>query len=110
MVATMSKNPIIFALANPVPEIDPTLAKEAGASIVATGRSDFPNQINNSLVFPGIFKGALDAGVSQITDGMKIRAAEALASIVEKPTAEKVIPEPFDEGIVEAISNSITNS
>ncbi|MBL4644299.1 MAG: NADP-dependent malic enzyme, partial [Candidatus Pacebacteria bacterium] len=110
MVKTMNNEPIIFALANPVPEIDPDIAREAGAAIAATGRSDQPNQINNSLVFPGIFKGAIDAGVSEITDDMKIRAAEALAAIVENPTADKVIPEPFDEGIVEAISNAVMNA
>lgn len=110
MVGTMSENPIIFALANPVPEIDPEEAKEAGASVVATGRSDHPNQINNSLAFPGVFKGALDAGVSQITDDMKIQAAEALAAIVEEPTAEKIIPGPFDDGIVEAVSQAVARS
>jgi len=107
MFKTMSENPIIFALANPVPEIDPDLAKELGAAIVATGRSDKPNQVNNSLVFPGIFKGAFDNGVAQITDDMKIKAAEALAALVQNPTAEKIIPEPFDEGIVEAVSNAV---
>ncbi len=110
MVATMNSEPIIFALANPVPEIDPDVARNAGATVVATGRSDQPNQINNSLVFPGIFKGAFDSGVSQITDDMKIKAAEALAALVKEPTAEKIIPEPFDEGIVEAVSGAVANS
>jgi len=107
MMATMNKNPIIFALANPVPEIDPEVAREAGAVIVATGRSDYPNQVNNSLVFPGIFKGAIEAQISQITDDMKIKAAYALAAIVENPTAERIIPGPFEDGIVEAISNAV---
>lgn len=110
MVATMNESPIIFALANPTPEIDPKIAKEAGAAVIATGRSDYPNQINNSLVFPGIFKGAIDAQVSKITDDMKIKAAEALAAIVADPTVEKIIPEPFDEGIVEAVSNAVKNT
>lgn len=107
MLTTMNDNPVIFALANPVPEIDPQLAYKAGAAVVATGRSDHPNQVNNSLAFPGIFKGALESGVSQITDGMKLRAAEALAAIVESPTAEKIIPGPFDEGIVEAVAAAV---
>lgn len=108
MVKSMAKDPIIFAMANPEPEIMPDVAKEAGASIVATGRSDFPNQINNVLGFPGIFRGALDNGVTKITDAHKIAAAEAMASLVTEPTTEKVIPNPFDPGIVEAVANSIT--
>ena len=107
MVKSMNDNPIIFALANPDPEIHPKDAKDAGAAIVATGRSDNPNQVNNSLIFPGIFKGALSAGVSQITDDMKLEAAEALASIVSTPTPEKIIPGPFDEGVVEAIAEAV---
>ncbi len=107
MVKTMAKDPIIFGLANPVPEIMPDVAKEAGAAIVATGRSDFPNQINNVLGFPGIFRGALDNGVTKITDDHKIAAAKALASLVEKPSVDKIIPSPFDEGVVGAVSNAI---
>ena len=107
MVKTMAKDPIIFAMANPVPEIMPDVAKEAGAAVVATGRSDFPNQVNNSLAFPGIFRGALDHNVSAITDQHKIAAAEALAALVQDPTADKIIPGPFDDGIVEAVSNVI---
>ena len=107
MIATMNDDPIVFALANPVPEIMPEDAHAAGVAVMATGRSDYPNQINNSLAFPGIFKGALDAGVSQITDGMKLRAAEALAHIVSEPTTEKIIPGPFDDGIVDAISDAV---
>lgn len=105
MVKSMSDNPIIFAMANPEPEIQPDLAKEAGAAVVATGRSDFPNQVNNSLGFPGIFRGALDNNVTQITDDHKLAAAKALSALVSEPTADKIIPGPFDEGIVEAVSN-----
>lgn len=107
MIGTMNENPIIFALANPTPEVDPAIAYEAGAAIVATGRSDYPNQINNALVFPGIFKGAIDAEISQITDEMKIKAAEALATLVANPSTEKIIPNPFDSGIVEAVARSV---
>ena len=107
MVRTMAKQPIIFAMANPVPEIMPDVAKEAGAAIVATGRSDFPNQVNNSLAFPGIFRGALDHGVKAITDQHKIAAAEAIAALVTDPTVDKIIPGPFDDGIVEAVANVI---
>lgn len=107
MVKTMNKEPIIFALANPEPEIMPDVAKSAGALVVATGRADFPNQVNNSLGFPGIFRGALDNGVTKITDQHKIAAAEALAALVPSPTAEKIIPGPFDEGVVTAVANVI---
>lgn len=107
MVKTMAKDPIIFAMANPYPEIMPDDAKKAGARVVATGRSDLPNQINNVLGFPGIFRGALDNGVSKITDDHKIAAAEALASLIDQPTADKFIVGPFDDGVVEAVSNSI---
>jgi malate dehydrogenase (oxaloacetate-decarboxylating) len=104
MVAKMADNPIVFALANPVPEIMPDVAKEAGVAVIATGRSDFPNQVNNALAFPGIFRGALDNGVKKITDQHKIAAAEALAALVENPTADEVIPSPFDERVVSAVS------
>lgn len=104
MVAAMASQPIIFALANPVPEIMPDAAISAGAAVVATGRSDFPNQVNNSLAFPGIFRGALDNGVQKITDQHKLAAAEALVALVENPTADEVIPSPFDERVVPAVS------
>ncbi len=104
MVAAMASQPIIFALANPVPEIMPDAAISAGAAVVATGRSDFPNQVNNSLAFPGILRGALDHGVQKITDQHKLAAAEALAALVENPTADEVIPSPFDERVVPAVS------
>ena len=107
LVKTMSKDPVIFAMANPVPEIMPDEAKTAGAAIVATGRSDFPNQVNNSLAFPGIFRGALDHGVKAITEEHKIKAAEAIAALVSEPNADKIIPGPFDEGIVEAVADVI---
>ena len=107
MIKTMNSDPIIFALANPEPEILPVKAKEAGALVVATGRSDFPNQVNNSLGFPGIFRGALDHGVSKITDEHKLAAAKALASLVKNPTVDKIIPSPFDPGVVDAVANAI---
>jgi len=107
MIKKMAKDPVIFALANPEPEVMPDVAKQAGAYIVATGRSDFPNQVNNSLGFPGIFRGALDNGVTKITDQHKIAAAEALAALVGEPTVDKIIPGPFDPGVVEAVANVI---
>lgn len=107
LIQKMAKDPIVFALANPVPEIMPDVAKQAGVAIIGTGRSDFPNQVNNSLAFPGIFRGALDHGVKKITDQHKLAAAEALANLVENPTIDKVVPTAFDEGVVEAIANVI---
>lgn len=107
LVQKMAKDPIVFALANPVPEIMPNVAKQAGVAIIGTGRSDFPNQVNNSLAFPGIFRGALDHGVKKITDQHKLAAAEALANLVENPTVDKVVPTAFDEGVVEAVANVI---
>ena len=107
LVQKMAKDPIVFALANPIPEIMPDVAKEAGVAIIGTGRSDFPNQVNNSLAFPGIFRGALDHGVKKITDQHKLAAAEALANLVENPTVDKVVPTAFDEGVVEAVANVI---
>lgn len=107
LVQKMAKDPIVFALANPVPEIMPDVAKQAGVAIIGTGRSDFPNQVNNSLAFPGIFRGALDHGVKKITDQHKLAAAEALANLVENPTIDKVVPTAFDAGVVEAIANVI---
>ena len=107
LVQKMTKDPIVFALANPVPEIMPDVAKQAGVAIIGTGRSDFPNQVNNSLAFPGIFRGALDHGVKKITDQHKLAAAEALANLVENPTVDKVVPTAFDEGVVETVANVI---
>lgn len=107
MVQRMAPNPIIFALSNPTPEIMPDIAKQAGAAVVATGRSDFPNQVNNATAFPGIFRGALDNGVKKITDDHKIAAAEVIASLVEHPTADEIIPSVFDERLVPEIANVI---
>ena len=107
LVQKMAKDPIVFALANPVPEIMPDVAKQAGVAIIGTGRSDFPNQVNNSLAFPGIFRGALDHGVKKITDQHKLAAAEALANLVKNPTVDKVVPTAFDEGVVETVANVI---
>jgi malate dehydrogenase (oxaloacetate-decarboxylating) len=106
-VSLMNNKSIIFAMANPVPEMMPDVALKAGAAIVATGRSDFPNQINNVLGFPGIFRGALDNNVCDITDTMLIRAAEKLAKVVKKPSATNIIPSPFDKKVVKAVSSSI---
>lgn len=107
MARTMAAKSIIFALSNPIPEIMPNIAKKAGAFIVATGRSDFPNQINNALVFPGVFRGALDARVKNITDNMKIKAAESLASIIKRPTVDCIIPSIFDKMVVKTVANAI---
>lgn len=103
-IKSMAKDPIIFALANPIPEIMPDLAHEAGAFIVATGRSDFPNQVNNALVFPGIFRGALDNNVSAITTQHKIAAAEVIANLVKFPMPDHIIPSVLDPNLVPAIS------
>lgn len=107
MVKTMAQDPIIFAMANPVPEIMPDEAKTAGAAIVATGRSDFPNQVNNALAFPGIFRGALNNKVAQITDDHKLAVANVIASLVENPTAEEIIPSILDDRLVPEISKVI---
>jgi len=107
MIKTMAKDPIVFAMANPVPEIMPAEAKAAGVAVMATGRSDFPNQVNNSLAFPGIFRGALDNRVQKITDDHKVAAAEAIASLVPNPTPEEIIPGAFTPGLVEAVSKVI---
>ncbi|MCU0660157.1 MAG: NADP-dependent malic enzyme [Candidatus Pacebacteria bacterium] len=107
MVRTMALHPIIFGLANPTPEIMPDEAKAAGAFIVATGRSDFPNQINNSLVFPGAFQGMLRAGIPQFSNAVFIRIAEALARSVNTPSPEKILPSMFDEGVVALVSETV---
>lgn len=107
MVKSMADQPIVFGLANPVPEIMPDEAKKAGALVVATGRSDFPNQINNVLAFPGVFRGALDNKVREITDTMLVKAAVALAALVPEPTEEKILPDPFDKAVVPAVANAI---
>src|SRR3989338_10793596 len=103
----MAPNPIIFAMANPTPEIMPDEAKKGGAAVIATGRSDYQNQINNSLAFPGIFRGALDHGVTKITQEIKLKAAYALAGLVKKPTAAKVLPDMFDKRVAKAVAKAI---
>lgn len=107
MVKSMNDKAIVFAMSNPVPEIMPDKALAAGAGVVATGRSDFPNQINNVLVFPGIFKGALEARAESFTDEMKLAAARALAGMVENPTADKIIPGVFDDGIADVVAEEV---
>ncbi|MBI4034568.1 NAD-dependent malic enzyme, partial [Candidatus Saccharibacteria bacterium] len=107
MIKTMRSRPIVFAMANPLPEIMPAEAYKAGAAVVATGRSDLPNQVNNALAFPGIFRGALDNQVRQITDQHKIAAAKAIASLVKKPTRQKIIPTIFDRRLAPAIAKQI---
>ncbi len=106
-IRLMADDPIVFALANPASEITPEDARLAGARIIATGRSDYPNQVNNSLVFPGIFRGALDGGVKSITDIMKVHAGEALAGAVKNPTVQKFIPGPFDRNIVKIVAKAV---
>lgn len=107
MIRSMNPKPIIFAMANPVPEIMPALALEAGATIIATGRSDFPNQVNNALAFPGIFRGALDNKVRDITDQHKIAAAEAIAALVKNPSSGQIIPTVFEKKLVDEIAKVI---
>ncbi len=107
MVRSMAQGAIVFAAANPIPEIMPHLAKEAGAVVVGTGRSDFPNQLNNSLAFPGVFRGALDVRASRITNSMKVAAAEALAGLIQEPTAERVIPWTLDPAVVPAVAPAV---
>ncbi len=107
LMGKMAANPVIFALANPVPEIMPDEAKAAGAAIVATGRSDFPNQVNNVLAFPGIFRGALDAGATKITQGMLNAAVTALAQAVPTPTPDLILPNPLDKQVVPRIAAAV---
>lgn len=109
MVASMNRDSILFAMANPVPEIMPELAKEAGARVVGTGRSDFPNQVNNVIAFPGIFKGALEGRAQQITEEMKLAAAAAIAALVpeEELTEDNILPAPFDPRVCETVSSAV---
>jgi malate dehydrogenase (oxaloacetate-decarboxylating) len=107
MIREMNEKPIVFAMANPTPEIMPEEAHKAGVAVIATGRSDFPNQINNSLAFPGVFRGALDNHVRTITDDMKIKAAKAIAAFVKKPTAKKIVPDMFDKKVPKAVAKVI---
>ena len=112
MVASMNENAILFAMANPVPEIMPDKAKEAGASVVGTGRSDFPNQINNVLAFPGVFRGALDVRASDINDEMKLAAAHAIAGLItdEERSPEYIIPSPFDKRVVKVVAEAVAKA
>jgi len=103
-IQKMNKDAIVFAMANPVPEIMPEEAKKGGARVVASGRSDYPNQINNVLVFPGIFRGALDKKIKKITDEHKLKAAKAIASLIKKPTSDKIISEALDKKVMQVVS------
>jgi malate dehydrogenase (oxaloacetate-decarboxylating) len=94
-------------MANPTPEIMPEEAKKGGAAVIATGRSDFPNQVNNSLAFPGVFRGAIDNGVKKITSDIKLKAAKALASLVPKPTSQKILPDMFDKRVAKVVAKSV---
>ena len=110
MVSSMNHDAIVLAMANPVPEIYPDEAKEAGARVVGTGRSDYPNQVNNVLVFPGVFRGALDAKEDKITDDMKLSAAYAIAHMVEQPTEERILPEAFNKDVARNVANAVKKS
>ncbi|MFP4078113.1 MAG: NAD(P)-dependent malic enzyme [Bacillota bacterium] len=112
MVRSMNRDPIIFAMANPDPEISPDLAKKAGAAVIGTGRSDYPNQINNVLAFPGLFRGVLDARAPSITEAMKITASKAIASIISEDelSPEYVIPSPFDPRVAKAVGQAVADS
>ena len=110
MVKSKNARPVILAMANPTPEIMPDVAKEAGAFIVGTGRSDFPNQVNNVLAFPGIFRGAIDARAKRITRKMKIEAAYALAGCVENPTVDEILPSPLDKSVAKKIAKAVQNA
>ncbi len=112
MVRSMAADPIVFAMANPVPEIMPDAARAAGAAVVGTGRSDFPNQINNVSAFPGIFRGALDVRASDINDEMKIAAAQAIAGLVspDELDAEHIIPKVFDRRVVPAVAAAVADA
>ena len=110
LVRSMAAQPIIFAMANPTPEIMPDEAKAGGAGVVATGRSDFPNQINNLLAFPGVFRGVFDAGALKITEKMKLAAAEALAALVTEPTAERIIPDALDKSATVAVAAAVSRA
>lgn len=112
MVKTMASDPILFPMANPVPEIMPDLAKEAGAAVIGTGRSDFPNQINNVLAFPGIFRGALDVRAKDINDEMKVAAAYAIANLIDEKdlNADYIIPNPFDKRVAPAVAKAVAEA
>ncbi len=107
MIQSMATKPIVFAMANPIPEIMPDIAKEAGVFVIATGRSDFSNQVNNVLAFPGLFKGALEGRIRKFTPAMFIAAAHAIAEMVAEPSTEKILPTPFEHGIADAVANAV---
>lgn len=107
MVRTMAKQPIVFALANPIPEILPDEARQAGAAVIATGRSDYANQLNNALCYPGLFRGMLDKRISRVTDEIKLRAAKALAGFIKNPTADRIVPTMFEKGLHQAMAKSV---
>lgn len=110
MIKAMAEKAIVFGLSNPEPEIHPNKAKEAGAAVIATGRADFPNQVNNALGFPGIFRGALDAKATQITMAMKLAASEVIANKVEKPDAEHIMPSVFAENLFQEVAEAVKNA
>lgn len=108
-VKKMAAKPIIFALANPVPEIDPAVAKEAGVAVIATGSSQYPNQVNNILAFPGLFRGLLKTNIKKVSFALEAAIAQGLASLVDQPTAEKIVPGVFDHGVVDAVTNAVVD-
>ena len=112
MIQSMAKDPIVFAMANPTPEIMPDKAREAGAAVAGSGRSDFPNQINNLLVFPGIFRGALDVRASRINEEMKVAAAKAIAGMVseEELCADYIIPDALNKAVVPAVAKAVAEA
>jgi len=110
MVSSMAKDPVVFAMANPIPEIWPDDARAAGAAVVGTGRSDFPNQVNNSLVFPGVFRGALDSHAAQVTTRMKLAASQALANLVAEPTPENVLPWSLDRQVAQTVARAVSGA
>lgn len=107
MIKKMGNNPIIFALANPLPEIEPDIAKEAGVNLIATGSSKFSNQVNNILVFPGLFKGLLISKANKVDVSLQYEIAKSIAAMVKNPTPEKFIPNVFDRGVVDAVSQTV---
>jgi malate dehydrogenase (oxaloacetate-decarboxylating) len=107
MIRSMNKDAVVFAMANPVPEVMPEVARKAGAAIVGTGRSDYPNQINNVLAFPGIFRGALDARATRITDEMKMAASQALSAMVKEPTRARILPGPLNRKVAWGVALAV---
>ncbi len=106
----MAADPIIFAMANPVPEIDPDVARKAGAAIVGTGRSDYANQVNNVLAFPGLFRGAQEAKATRFTNGMKFAAIDAIVAHLKEPTAGMVLPPAFDRSVAVSVANAVAEA